>query len=545
MRKTVFRIALALLLTSLILSLAFNVQPVKSDYTWTQTIYIRANGSVEPSDAPISTVDNVIYTLTNNIIGNVSSENSAIVVERDNIMIDGAGYTIQGIGAWSSKGIYLPNRSNVTIKNISVKTFYYGVYLGDSSNNIIHRSRIENNSLGIYSYFSSYNIISENNIINNKGEYISPFVWSGYGIFFYGGFNNTVSRNNIINNRSGIDLYKSSNNTISGNYIASHWRGVYLGDYSNFNIVFRNNIKNNYCGIWLEYSSNNTFYHNNFINNEGHISIFWDVYGDVWDNGYPFGGNYWSDYAGVDEKIGPNQDQLGSDGIGDTPYVIDAGNQDKYPLMDTVPSAVAISLSGVLGDNGWFTSDVAVVLFAMNNEVNEMEYTFNNITWTTYTTPFTVTNEGTTTVYYRSIDGAGNIRTTKTKTIKIDKTVPSANAGNNETIKVGETVTFDASVSTDNFGIINYEWDFGDGTTGIGITVNHTYTSPGTYNVTLTVKDVAGNIATDTIEVTVLSTEAFPIWIFAVDITVIAIAILVLLKLRKRKSSNAELYGQP
>ncbi|MEM2994665.1 MAG: right-handed parallel beta-helix repeat-containing protein [Candidatus Bathyarchaeia archaeon] len=99
-------------------------------------------------------------------------------------MIDGADYTIQGIGVWSSKGIYLPNRDNVTIKNISVKTFYYGVYLGGSSNNIIHRSRIENNSFGIYSYFSSYNIISENNIINNKGEYISPLVWSGYGIFF-------------------------------------------------------------------------------------------------------------------------------------------------------------------------------------------------------------------------------------------------------------------------------------------------------------------------------------------------------------------------
>ncbi|MEM2994663.1 MAG: PKD domain-containing protein [Candidatus Bathyarchaeia archaeon] len=196
-------------------------------------------------------------------------------------------------------------------------------------------------------------------------------------------------------------------------------------------------------------------------------------------------------------------------------------------------------MSGVLGDNGWFTSDVTVTLFAMNSEVNEMEYTFNNITWTTYMTPFTVTNEGATTVYYRSIDGANNIGTTKTKTIKIDKTVPSANAGSNQTVKVGETVTFNASASTDNFGIVSYEWDFGDGTTGIGVTVNNTYTSPGTYNVTLTVKDSAGSIATDTVEVMVLSTEGFPIWIIAVDIAMIAIAILVLLKLRKRKPSNA------
>jgi len=54
---------------------------------------------------------------------------------------------------------------------------------------------------------------------------------------------------------------------------------------------------------------------------------------NVWDDDYPSGGSYWSDYNGVDVKNGPNQDQPSSDGIGDTPYVIDANNQDRYPLM--------------------------------------------------------------------------------------------------------------------------------------------------------------------------------------------------------------------
>lgn len=55
---------------------------------------------------------------------------------------------------------------------------------------------------------------------------------------------------------------------------------------------------------------------------------------------------------------------------------------------------------------------------------------------------------------------------------------------------VDETVTFNASLSELNGGsIVSYEWDFGDGTTGSGMIVNHTYTSHGTYEVTLTVID--------------------------------------------------------
>jgi parallel beta-helix repeat protein len=54
---------------------------------------------------------------------------------------------------------------------------------------------------------------------------------------------------------------------------------------------------------------------------------------NVWDNGYPSGGNYWSDYAGIDLYRGPYQNETGSDGIGDTPYLIDVDNQDNYPII--------------------------------------------------------------------------------------------------------------------------------------------------------------------------------------------------------------------
>jgi hypothetical protein len=55
---------------------------------------------------------------------------------------------------------------------------------------------------------------------------------------------------------------------------------------------------------------------------------------NVWDDGFPSGGNYWSDYAGIDLYSGPYQNETGSDGIGDTPYVIDENNIDHYPLMN-------------------------------------------------------------------------------------------------------------------------------------------------------------------------------------------------------------------
>ena len=74
-------------------------------------------------------------------------------------------------------------------------------------------------------------------------------------------------------------------------------------------------------------------FHNNFVNSARPPTD--DVGADnAWDDGYPSGGNYWSDYTGADQCSGAAQDNCtGNDGIGDTPFVIDADSQDRYPLM--------------------------------------------------------------------------------------------------------------------------------------------------------------------------------------------------------------------
>ena len=70
------------------------------------------------------------------------------------------------------------------------------------------------------------------------------------------------------------------------------------------------------------------------------------------------------------------------------------------------------------------------------------------------------------------------------------------------------TCTFDASGSSDPDGTItSYAWNFGDGTTGSGVTVSHTYGTGGTYAVTLTVTDNAGTSATRAQSVTVVLPE--------------------------------------
>jgi PGF-CTERM protein len=112
---------------------------------------------------------------------------------------------------------------------------------------------------------------------------------------------------------------------------------------------------------------------------------------------------------------------------------------------------------------------------------------------------------GTYTVTLKVEDGGSNVETdTMTVTVS-DTTGPTASVGSDTTVTVGTAVTFDGSTSTDNVGVTSYEWDVdGDGTTdATGAAPSHTFATAGTYDVTLTVKDAAGNTDTATRTVTV------------------------------------------
>ncbi len=304
------------------------------------SIYIRDDGSIDPQTASISSVDNFTYTLTSDI----DSETDGIVVERNNIVIDGNGHMLQGSsdpnGVGIGNGIVLSGRENVTVQNIRITLFGFGIrFESSSNNNNISENNITNNvNFGIVLDFAFNNSVKGNNITNNN-----------YGIVLFASSNNSISENNISNNDYGMVLDSSSNNCMSGNNMtANFYHGIFL--YSSSNSIVRGNIIGpsigwDSYGIRLSYSFNNTvkgnsiidngygifafdssgsrFWYNNFIGNDfGQVYTGGGSRNNTWDNGVE--GNYWSDYTGVDSN---------GDGIGDVPRAIDENNTDRYPLV--------------------------------------------------------------------------------------------------------------------------------------------------------------------------------------------------------------------
>jgi hypothetical protein len=171
--------------------------------------------------------------------------------------------------------------------------------------------------------------------------------------------NATVSQNKVkmtaaspYGDGTGIAILSSSNVQVSQNSVVDtccvNGIGILVG--VSFNIsptdirIFENNVTQAHTGISLQSATNVTIYHNNLFGNT--VQATDDKPGsNRWDNGYPSGGNYWSNYNGGDNCSGPQQNICPSpDGIGDTPYSFNSA-QDRYPLMKPFVDPPAVSYS--------------------------------------------------------------------------------------------------------------------------------------------------------------------------------------------------------
>ncbi|UCE96670.1 MAG: M6 family metalloprotease domain-containing protein [Candidatus Bathyarchaeota archaeon] len=196
--------------------------------------------------------------------------------------------------------------NNVNISNFTLQNSLVGIQVGDYSNTTLSNNIIADHSNGILVLNSSGNTITGNIIKNN----------SNTALRFDSAFDNIVHRNAIQNNNIGVGA----------------------GNLSYSNILLENSILNNNYGFYINIHSSR-FYHNNIIDNNIQAAFYGLNYNNTWDNGYPSGGNFWSDYGGVDAD---------GDGIGDAPYIIDMENQDNYPLMNPwSPPLPDISLTSI------------------------------------------------------------------------------------------------------------------------------------------------------------------------------------------------------
>ena len=364
--------------------------------------------------------ENVLVNKTINLVG---EDKNMTIIDGGGIgdvifisadWVNVSGFTIFNSGAdLGDAGIELNNVQNCTLidNNISSNK-YNGIYLYSSSNNNITCNNIsKNGGSGIHIWVSERNNIINNTVFLNTGDGI--YVWvserniiinnivflnKGNGIVIRGSYRTTVSNNTlssnkhigiwvwqlsqsitIINNKAfnnygfGISLGASYINIVANNTISLNKdHGIYLWD-SDMNTITNNTVSsNNPYGIYLRESNHNRIYQNNFIANKAYD----DQENNDWNATYPTGGNYWSDYDGVDYFKGPNQDIKGSDGIGDTNYSIDWDSRDNYPLMFPVGNCTflyqgwnLISIPFIQSDK-----DLGIVLRSVEGSYDSVEW---------------------------------------------------------------------------------------------------------------------------------------------------------------------------
>jgi parallel beta-helix repeat protein len=347
-----------------------NVDHVGNAGIWA---YASSNNSVFGNNATSNLNGGIVITnqaANNNIVQNIASNNVycgiRIAYSTNNIVTQNliVNNTDGGIAVTNSATNTTVSRNNVTLNHgTGIYIMYSSTACTVTNNTVAYNSwtGVGTPGFGI-DILDPYNLVAGNNVTGN--------VAAGIRV---GASNVTVIENNFENNDYAIGLAYVSvpiqNCTIARNTIASNTRyGIYVSGYSTLNDIINNTISNsNYgiemdtfannntlvgnelsesknIGLYMVMASNNSIFHNHFINNTVHAA---SVMGNnTWDNGYPSGGNHWDDYNATDNYSGPQQNLPGADGVGDTPYLVDADgfNKDRYPLLTILFNQKGINL---------------------------------------------------------------------------------------------------------------------------------------------------------------------------------------------------------
>jgi len=277
--------------------------------------------------------------------------------------------------------VIFANCTDITIRNLQINNTDVGIEIAFSTNVLIANNDVFNNGDGISLTLSNDSIIVNNNVSSNE-----------WGIRLLASSNNLVVSNKLFSNGDGIYLYVSTLNLITSNFVTGSVRGIFPFAFSDSNLITNNNVSQNGNGIYVQSSSKNRIYHNNIIDSIGN-QAFDDMDDNFWNDTYPSGGNYFSDYGPICQDLydGPVTPQTAGipDGICDAQYNIDADSADFYPLTTPFiqgispmpPTNLTAQLSGLNNENvtiRWNLSGDDIS--GKNNVIGYFVYYSNNFT---------------------------------------------------------------------------------------------------------------------------------------------------------------------
>ena len=531
----------------------------KGGYTFTQDLskphllFIQPRSStIFLSDAgwstPVGSWDSGtrIATLTQNLTETVQ-------IDSDNITLDGSGHTVSG---GSGIGVYLPERTGVTIKNLTVKNFSNGIYFYScSKSNLTGNTTSLNSSYGIYVSSSSQNNFQSNTASDNRD-----------GIRLYNSNNNKLTGNTASNNRNyGILLTSSGSNNLTGNTMAgntynfdvsgnalAHYvqtidttntvdgkpiyylvgvsnqvidastNAGYVGVVNCLNIKVKDltltknshgvlfaytsnssvenvNVSGNYYGIYLVSSSYNSFTGNTASNDKYGLYILRSSNNNFTSNtisNNTYGAYLLSannnDLSG--NTISGNQYEIYQDGKVNHPPQANAGG----PYMGDEGSPIAFNASGSSDPDG----DTVRYRWDFNNG-NKWDTEWSSSPAASYTWDDDYSG------VMRLAVTDGQLTSITTAQVTVKNVPPKVEAGSDKTAECGiDEVSFSGSF-TDPGRLDTHviKWDFGDGSTANGtLTPTHKYSALGKCTVTLTVTDDNGGVGSDTLVVNVVDT---------------------------------------
>jgi parallel beta-helix repeat protein len=470
----------------------------------------------------------------------VTVAQSSNVVIADNSILNGTGEGIVldtasavGIGnntLWSNSiGIKLTTSSGNTISYNNVShSVNNALTLTLSPGNNITWNDLWDNRHAITLSSSNGNLISGNNVSLTNVETVQLSLSS---------FNDVTNNNITHNSFYGVRIDSTSNNnTVSGNNISWNGQDGIEVDSSDNTEIIANTVSNNGVGIGLSAASGSIVYHNNIIGNTVQASD--STATNAWNDSYPSGGNYWSDYSPTcqDWHNGSFTPQATGDwdGICDFQLDIDADSADFYPLKypwgsppptDTTaptiwnwqpPDGTTVSAARPsIGAN--YTDPSGIDLTSVMIEVDTMDETPSSTVLGdgTLFVPAMPLLDGPHTVYLEVRDGIGNFaNTTWGFTVAVPPSISNLGPGDGTTIS-DATPTISADYS-DNTGIdistvrlrLNGLYVTPTTVTGTGVMYQQVGALPdSTHSVILEVNDTFGNQAIESWSFTIHSSE--------------------------------------